>query len=183
MTIFFTSDQHFGHKNIIHLCDRPFSDTVQMNNFMTYKWNSVVTPDDVVYVLGDIAYKMARHFSSYMEPLNGEKHLIIGNHDKLPPIEYERHFKTVQTYLEIKLGSQRIVMFHYPMVSWNHRGMGSWHLYGHVHGVHLNVHKAVKAYNVGVDVNGFAPMSYDQIGEIMESRNVKISEDKEEKDK
>jgi calcineurin-like phosphoesterase family protein len=48
--IFFTADQHFGHKNIIKYCNRPFSSVEEMNKVMIDRWNEIVGKEDTVYV-------------------------------------------------------------------------------------------------------------------------------------
>jgi calcineurin-like phosphoesterase family protein len=57
MAIFFTSDHHFGHENIIRYCNRPFTSVQQMNEIMILRWNGAVLPEDEVYYLGDFAMK------------------------------------------------------------------------------------------------------------------------------
>lgn len=52
--IWFTSDLHIGHRNIISFCNRPFTDTRQMAEVLRENWNSVVKPEDYVFVLGDV---------------------------------------------------------------------------------------------------------------------------------
>lgn len=82
MTIWFTSDTHFGHKNIIRYANRPFDDVTHMNEMLVHNWNSVVHPDDTVYHLGDVALGPIRESLAYIRRLNGRKVLITGNHDR-----------------------------------------------------------------------------------------------------
>ena len=79
--IFFISDPHFGHQNIIKYCDRPFKTTDEMNEFIVNRWNCFVKKDDIVFILGDIAFGGAGLFDQIMPKLNGQKYLILGNHD------------------------------------------------------------------------------------------------------
>lgn len=78
--IFFTSDNHFWHRNVIGYCDRPYSDIEEMNEDMVRKWNSVVGHDDIIYHLGDFSMAI-RPVEAYTPRLNGKKYLIPGNHD------------------------------------------------------------------------------------------------------
>ena len=92
----FTSDNHFSHRNIIKYCNRPFTDSDEMNNTMIANWNAVVSPDDIVYHLGDFAFEKDRPtLENLMSQLNGEKHIIWG-HNSIP-VSYHCviHFVTV----------------------------------------------------------------------------------------
>jgi calcineurin-like phosphoesterase family protein len=76
----FTSDIHYGHRNVINYCDRPFFSTHQMNKWITRYWNAVVKPFDIIHVLGDFSIN-PKHHAKYLPRLNGKKILIAGNHD------------------------------------------------------------------------------------------------------
>lgn len=79
---FFTSDLHHGHEKIIEYCDRPCAGVVEMTEFLISRWNQTVDPRDRVFVLGDFAlYLRKREVEAILARLNGEKHLIQGNHD------------------------------------------------------------------------------------------------------
>ncbi|MEM9701635.1 MAG: metallophosphoesterase, partial [Planctomycetota bacterium] len=82
MQIFFTSDTHFGHANVIKNCDRPFADVGEMDEALIANWNAVVGPKDVVYHLGDFAFRAKRKPREYLARLNGTVHLVKGNHDE-----------------------------------------------------------------------------------------------------
>ena len=78
---YFISDTHFGHKNVIRFCDRPFKTVTEMNNSMIEIWNSVVSDADTVFVLGDVFLCPEEEAKEYIERLNGYKVLVKGNHD------------------------------------------------------------------------------------------------------
>ena len=80
--IYYTSDLHLGHKNILRLSDRPFADLDEMHQTIRDNWNRIVTDKDEVYILGDVAFKLNEEINSLIASLKGRKHLIIGNHDK-----------------------------------------------------------------------------------------------------
>ena len=174
--IWFTADAHLGHTNILKLCNRPFSNTEEMNSVIIQKWNAVVKPEDTIYVVGDFAYKNNAPIGKFCTVLNGHKHLILGNHDRLSTEQYKKFFESVQDVKYIKIKEQDIVLFHYPILSWRRRGRGSWHLYGHVHTAVLNVMESQKSYNVGVDTNDFQPISFDKLQEIMDKKIAKASD-------
>ena len=80
--VFFTSDLHLGHRNIIRLCNRPFSSIDEMDEYLIEKWNKKVTNADTVYILGDLMFRNEKPPEEYLRQLRGKKHLIIGNHDR-----------------------------------------------------------------------------------------------------
>lgn len=82
MTLFFTSDTHFGHARINELANRPFSSVAEADAAMVERWNATVAPDDVVYHLGDVALGKIAESLLLVKRLNGTKILIRGNHDR-----------------------------------------------------------------------------------------------------
>ena len=167
---FFTSDLHFFHKNIIDYCDRPFNSIEEMNQGIIDNWNSVVQPEDIVYILGDISFGKSDETIKLLEQLNGELHLILGNHD-LPNkyiIPYLEFFESIDTLKEIKITEPQsqeilhITLCHYPMVAWNRSHHGSLHLYGHVHGQYDNPESL--SMDVGIDTHPeFRPYSLNEV--------------------
>lgn len=83
MTVFYTSDLHIGHANIIRLSNRPFRDVDHMNWSIVNNWNSIVDADDTVWILGDLALGSIVDSMAIVEKLNGKKNLIPGNHDRV----------------------------------------------------------------------------------------------------
>ena len=75
--VFFTSDTHFNHTNIIRFCDRPFGSTEEMNEKLIGNWNSVVGPDDIVFHLGDFCLGGSAEWTKVLDRLNGKIYLII----------------------------------------------------------------------------------------------------------
>lgn len=153
---FFTSDEHYGHKNIIKFCKRPFDSVEEMDSNIINNHNSVVTDDDIVYHLGDFTLK-GLPAKEYIKQLNGKHIFIQGNHD--------RWLKKTNTPHIIQLDN--IIMCHYPMSIWNKSCYNSWQLHGHCHGTYLPVGKQ---WDVGVDNNHFYPVSMEKLEKIMECR-------------
>src|SRR5581483_5246031 len=81
MAELFTSDTHFGHKNVIRYDERPFRDMDHMREMLIKNWNDTVTPSDTVYHLGDVAFLGTTATREIVNRLNGRKILIRGNHD------------------------------------------------------------------------------------------------------
>lgn len=164
--IFFTSDTHFGHTNIIKYCDRPFSNVQEMDEFLITEWNKVVRPNDTIYHLGDFCF--SKNPDSILCRLNGKKHLIIGNHDNQKTID-SVFWESVGHYKEISFEKQFIVLCHYAMKVWNKSHRGAWHLYGHSHGT-LPEDPFSFSFDAGVDCHDYKPISFEQIKERMNKK-------------
>ena len=158
---FFTSDTHFYHDNIIKYSNRPFKNSLEMNEIIINNWNKVVTASDTIYHLGDVGFACVEVLNETLKRLNGNIIFLTGNHDRsmkgLAPIKH---------LLEINIEGQPIVLMHYAMYVWPKSHYGSWHLFGHSHGTLKGVGKS---FDVGVDANNFTPISFDQVKNIMVS--------------
>ena len=164
--IWFTADTHFGHKNIIKYCDRPFQSVEEMNHSLIENWNQSVDYTDTVYFLGDLCFGNQNDTIEVIRSLNGFKHIVFGNHDRtLRKVLREQPLvESEQDYLEVTIGRQHIVMCHYAMRVWNRAHHGTWMLYGHSHGTLPGIGKSM---DVGVDTNNYKPYSFEEIKEIM----------------
>lgn len=175
--IFFTSDNHWYHKNILKYSNRPFADVNEMQYVMRNKWNETVGQDDKVYMLGDVGFSDGDKLATYIKSLNGEKHLILGNHDrnitKNRKTFNEKVFRSIKSYNEININGQFIVLSHYAMRVWNKSHYGSWMLFGHTHG---QLSPYGKSVDVGVDspfITGeapYRPFSFDEIKTFMDKQ-------------
>lgn len=174
--IYFCSDTHFGHANIIKYSNRPFYSIEEMNESLINNWNSVVKPNDIVYHLGDFAFLPYKNLKQIARRLNGIKHFIMGNHDKeilknKNDLISSETFSSIQDYLELKHNNKHIVLFHFGCRVWNKSHHGSIHLYGHSHGALPSYGKSV---DVGVDckeiTNEYRPISFEEIIIFMKDR-------------
>ncbi len=164
MGIFFTSDHHFFHKNVIEYNHRPFSCVEEMNHHLIQAYNEKVTQEDTVYFLGDFSFCSLDKSMSILDQLNGRKHLVRGNHDHNGVCKLS-HWESVDIIKDLWVDKQRVILCHYPMWVWPGMHRGAWHLYGHVHGSHNNPQP--KSFDVGVDTSkNFGPYSYDDIAHL-----------------
>lgn len=178
MALFFTSDHHFGHANIIRYDERPFRDVEHMNEELVERWNAVVGPDDTVMHLGDIALGRLEQSLTYVARLNGRIFLVPGNHDRVSSVESpERRARFAPLYraagLEI-LPEQvpmtlepgvRILACHYPPtgdtqgadrhVELRPEAGGVPIVHGHTHQRDIGDGRAV---HVGVPARDWAPV-------------------------
>lgn len=170
---YYIADLHFYHKNIIKYENRPFSSIEEMNEHMISEWNKKVKEKDEVYILGDFAFTNGENANKLLKRLNGKKYLIIGNHDSfLKDKTFDRNlFENIYHYYSMHDGDKFVVLFHYPIAVWDKQHYGAIHLYGHVHSGldaegtqrHPILPMLENAYNVGVDVIGYAPMTLREI--------------------
>lgn len=160
MRTYITSDLHFGHTNIMKFCPqsraRFKNDVNYMNETMVAEWNSIVEPEDMVYILGDVAFLPAQKASEYMERCNGRKILVQGNHDRklLNDPRFRRCFEEIHHYLDITYNGYKICMFHYPIAEWDQMHRGALHFHGHLHGGVSGL-EAFRARDMGMDATGF----------------------------
>lgn len=176
MNIHFTSDTHFYHENIIRYTSRPFQNKFEMNDLLIENWNRVVGPDDDVWHLGDFAFCSLNQLNSILSRLNGNIHVVLGNHDKVirknqKVLLSSGSLKSIQEYKELKHEGQLIVLIHYSLRVWHHAYRGSWCLYGHSHGALPPYGKSV---DIGVDSveisSEYRPYSFQEIKKYMDAR-------------
>jgi calcineurin-like phosphoesterase family protein len=164
--IFLTADLHFSHANIIEYTNRPFKDTRQMDDILIRNWNSIVNNGDTVYVLGDFSMRGADHktwFAATLKKLKGTKILVLGNHDKLPALDYvELGFQSVHTSIWL----EDIFLAHDPAWSTS-LPIGSLMCCGHVHQLFTLVGSDRRVLNVGVDVCDYKPISFNIARELL----------------
>lgn len=167
---YYISDLHFGHQNIIRLCNRPFKNVDEMDEKIIQNWNNVVKPEDTVYILGDLCFRNSKDPYYYLSRLNGHKHLIVGNHDDhtISNKKAAALFDSISDLKTIQDGNDKIVLFHYPITEWNGFFRGALHFYGHIHNnTRNNTYKTISsipnAYNVGVDILDFIPRTKEEV--------------------
>ena len=130
--IYYISDLHLGHTNVIRFDHRPFRDTEEMAARILENWNSRVTDQDTVYILGDAFWHHEQESMEFLAKLKGHKHLICGNHDVING-RLGKCWESIHPYLEIKDGDTMVVLCHYPVLFYNRHHYGAVMLYGHVH--------------------------------------------------
>ena len=134
--IWFTSDTHFGHANVLKFSERPWDDVDDMNHALIKNINACVEPSDELYILGDFSFKLTVQQAYELRKLIRCKkiHLVHGNHDKdWRQPEVANAFIVEPPIKVLKVDGVKIVMSHYPMADWQSMGHGSWHIHGHIH--------------------------------------------------
>lgn len=157
--IFFTSDLHFFHANVIQFCNRPFGSVEHMNESLINNWNKVVGNDDHVYVLGDVSFGKVPETCGVLSQLKGVKHLITGNHDRIgrcEKLKWSDYFVDQHDYLRLKSpDGYKFVLCHFPFRSWER---GYINLHGHIHTLPHEDQGKWMQHDVGVDNNNYTPL-------------------------
>jgi calcineurin-like phosphoesterase family protein len=144
-----------------------------MNEAIISNWNNTITKNDVIYHVGDFGFP-SRDGDEYntaniIHRLNGEKHLILGNHDKE---SQPRGWASVSHTKTIKIEGRKIVLFHFPIESWESRLHYSWHIHGHTHGMLPDDPNKLRV-DVGLDAfckKNYSPVSYEEIRDFMKTK-------------
>jgi len=184
--IWFSSDHHFGHTNILKYSNRPFNSIEEHDEELIDRWNSKVDADDIVYYLGDFTLKGWSFFWDVVQKLNGSILIVPGGHDYKwikehpnPEIQIKRPANFTHSprrisllntleIIEIHHGGKYplvISLCHYAMKVWDRSHHGSLHLFGHSHG-HLK-NPSSRSMDVGVDTNNYYPYSLDKIKSLL----------------
>lgn len=187
--LFFTSDLHFGHRNVLKFCNRPWEDEKQMSQGLIDNWNSAVTNNDIVFVLGDTFwFNDSRSIKKVLSQLNGKEiYILPGNHCDfdayhrvddprihlcqdivclwLTSADFDRrhwHRKTMEIWMQ-----------HFPMSTWPHRENGAFHFFGHIHsqpgkteGVDQDLALHWNQSDVGCDFWDWKPVCFERLLEL-----------------
>lgn len=142
-----------------------------MDETLIAKWNAIVPVNGYVFHLGDVGLCSTVHLSHILKRLNGRIILIRGNHEK-PAMANSSRFELIKDVYTLKLPNQSIFMSHYAHRVWNKSHHGVWHLYGHSHGTLEDLPNSC-SFDIGVDCHNFSPLTYAQVGEIMQRKTWK----------
>ena len=177
--IFFTSDTHFGHGNIIKFCDRPFKDVEEMNYKLIENWNNKVPNDGLVFHLGDFAWGGYDFWKSIRNQLNGDIILIKGNHDikNMSATAEEELFKFSTWQMLVEIEGRKLYLNHVPFLCYggtyrDPKGL-VFQCFGHCHSgpgkkgtdIPRLQYLFPTQYDVGVDNNNYEPISWNEVNE------------------
>lgn len=177
--LFFCSDSHLGHFNICKYCHRPFQSRSEMDQTLIKNWNAVVPEDGIVVHCGDFMLphnEDIKEYNKYLNQLHGRVLLLRGNHDRASLDWVSDKLIAVRDQAMIVVDGVKIFAQHYPCAAFN----GDYHVYGHIHtladgscyGIDGDVTKVMRknTYDVGVDQNGYTPVSYWQLCDIFRKK-------------
>lgn len=180
--VWVTSDIHLHHKAILSFCENTrkkwsVMDVNEMTDNLILDWNETIAENDLVFILGDVSFGSLTNTAESLSKMNGEKILIIGNHDEkyVDKKLFNVWFKQMHRYLEIKYKGKGFVLCHFPIAEWNACHWGAIHLHGHLHGnenfVVKHLHK-FKCFDVGIDATGRIAVELDEIIDWADQRPV-----------
>lgn len=134
--IHFVADLHHGHPKIVDICNRPISREEHDEWLLREVFNKYVQKKHEVYILGDVSLARKPDAQKWVARMNGNKHLITGNHDRsVDKLGNWTEITQIKDFTFSRYGLNiHIVLCHFPLASWNRKIHGAWHLYGHVHG-------------------------------------------------
>ncbi|MBT2760004.1 metallophosphoesterase [Paenibacillus sp. ISL-20] len=147
MTVFYTSDTHFCHKNILQHENRPFNDIDEMDTALIEQWNKTVGKKDTVYHLGDFVFGGITKWEKILSQLNGEIHLVLENHDDKKVVKkIFQYFDSIENMIVRNINKQHLFLCHYPIEI----GLtpNTYSIHGHIHS---RPSSAINQINVGVD--------------------------------
>ena len=183
--VFFTSDFHIGHKNVIKFDNRPFKDLDEMSETIIERWNSVVSENSIVYFLGDLSYRAKTDYVKwFVHQLNGDIRVIMGNHDWLNELLKLERFSDIQTSKRVVINDHIdgektfFELSHYPHLIWNKHHHGSIHLHGHSHQnlttseYGKNTYYKRNVIDVGCMGYDYTPLSLENVMNIMSTREI-----------
>jgi len=190
--IFFTSDWHCFHENVLKFCNRPFTDLDHMHRVLINNYNASVPDHGICYFVGDMGMKNSNRLKAILDQLNGTKILILGNHDAKINTLYKAGFDAVCHGMKLEIAKQMVTISHCPLLdtpredttrmkksydpNWHgndrekHRkhsfsNTGQFHLHGHIHSPNKGQSKKTlgKQFDVGVDASNYRPVHISQI--------------------
>lgn len=177
--IYYISDTHFKDQAIFDKCKRPFTSLDELEQVVTTNWNKKVKDDDIVYVLGDIGSSDKTSINIFKQ-LKGHKHLIIGNHDHeiLDEIKTSHIFESIK-FIDVMMDDEyKVCLCHYPLMDWMEFNRKGYFVYGHVHNKTVlngiayhqikEYYQDKPAFNCGIDVTGYQPVTLKELIEIKE---------------
>ena len=183
--IFFSSDQHFGHRNVVKFCNRPYADEKEMGKALIENWHNVVGPDDIIVTMGDFFwFNDSQSIKKVVNQLNGTIYMVLGNHDKKESFRRCDPEKLIIldgiSHIFLRCEDENrwyektfeIVCCHYPLMTWSHRDRGAINLFGHIHSGWM---RSCDDYDqmlplwrgqqldVGVDNQNFTPVVFEDV--------------------
>jgi calcineurin-like phosphoesterase family protein len=142
----------------------------EMNELLIQQHNSVVKKGDTVYFTGDFSFGNKEQTEEILKQLNGEIHIVLGNHDTILRKNYDlrKYFASTSDYKRVHIGEDKIMLMHFPIEDWDMKDRGSMHLHGHLHGSGTNILK--NRMDIGIDTRkecDMKPYAWEEIKQLL----------------
>lgn len=182
--VFFTSDLHFRHGNIIKYCNRPFETVQEQTEKLIENWNKTVPDTAIVFILGDFAFASKNQQKTILQKLTGKKYLVLGNHDQnIPEEEFEGIYDLVEVSIKVGENWETFILSHRPLLCWEGSDKGVYMLSGHIHSSNIRKEGCQNGdielwetmagrlcWDVGVDNNDYKPISVEEVLEKIKNK-------------
>lgn len=173
--IFLTSDLHFGHDREFIYGPRGFKSVDEQDAAIIENWNSIVSDEDDVYILGDLMLNDNIHGIECLKKLKGKKHIIYGNHDtETRKASYAEIGECIGWATVIKHKKYHFYLSHYPTMTGNLEAESlhqvAINLFGHTHQQNNFYQDIPFMYHVGVDSHNNTPVLLDDIIEEIKNK-------------
>ena len=172
--ILFTSDEHYGHSNIIKFCNRPFSNVNEMDDILIKNHNKIANENTITVHIGDFSFHNVKIIIDIINQLEGKHLFISGCHDKILENQWNKIISECQQklyttripepILNIKVDNISITCCHYAMRRWPASHYDTWHLFGHTH---CRLESYGKCFDIGVDCNNYKPYTFQDVEQKM----------------
>lgn len=166
---FFIADTHFGHSNIILYENRPFRDTEEMNKTIIENWNKTVDKQDTIFILGDFSLYKEAKTKEIVNSLNGNKLLVLGNHDN-PNIKYYLNLGFDHVYDYPIIYDKFYILSHEPL--YINSNMPYTNIFGHVHSNKEYTDFSNQSFCVSVERINYTPISFSEIKKKMSIESI-----------
>lgn len=186
MTVWFTSDPHWGHRFVADI--RGFASTADHDTVLLDNFHATVREDDQVWWLGDLSMGNPSYALAQTATIPGRHHLVLGNHDAAHPMHRDSHkrlrpyldvFESVQAFARRRVNGISVLLSHFPYADepgadhtyeprhqqYRLRNLGEWLIHGHTHNGEQRLHG--KQVHVGLDAWGMQPVPLSTLEELI----------------
>lgn len=158
--IYFAADFHFGHRNVIEYCNRPFNNVSEMNSQLIKNFNNTVEHDAITYILGDFSFLNTESTKQILKAMKGFKILVKGNHDPKPN-SYYRKLGFSEVYDKPIIFRNQFILSHEPINDKLYENSYFINIYGHLHNNAVN--RDNKKFCCSLEMINYKPISLDDL--------------------
>lgn len=185
--IFFTSDLHFCHNQPFIYKDRGFSSIEEHDTAIINNWNRIVSPEDTVYILGDLMLNDNEQGIKNINQLQGNLFILLGNHDTDARLRlYGTHLRNLvccSYAMKEKINGYSFWLSHYPTDTSNMNEINlkrvTLDLHGHTHSKEI-FQSSPYQYNVALDAHNMCPVSIEQVISDIQQKRYQAKKEGEE---